>query len=80
MPPPRRLFHKLRRSVRRWHIGRRARLIFAAAPVPARVIVVAAAVLAGLFLVNIVYQVIRKPTELLFFIGHRLDKAPSTLR
>ena len=26
--------------------------------------------------VNLVYQVIRKPTELFFFVGHRLDKEP----
>ena len=28
-------------------------------------------------LANLVYQVIRKPTELFFFVGHRLDKEPS---
>jgi len=27
--------------------------------------------------VNLVYQVIRKPTELFFFVGHRLDKEPA---
>src|ERR1700691_4987578 len=28
-------------------------------------------------LTNLVYHVIRKPTELFFFVGHRLDKEPS---
>jgi hypothetical protein len=30
-----------------------------------------------LALTNLVYHVIRKPTELFFFIGHRLDKQPA---
>ncbi len=30
-----------------------------------------------LALSNLVYQVIHKPTELLFFVGHRLDKEPA---
>ena len=33
--------------------------------------------LAVLALANLVYQVIRKPTELFFFVGHRLDKEPA---
>lgn len=70
-------FRKLLRSVRRWHVGRRARRTFAAAPLAVRIIVIVAAVLAGLFLANIIYQVVRKPTELLFFIGRSLDKAPT---
>src|SRR3569623_1982247 len=41
------------------------------------IVLITVAVLAGLFLVNIIYQVIRKPTELLFFMGHKLDKAPA---
>jgi len=28
-------------------------------------------------LTNLVYHVIRKPTELFFFVGHRLDKEPA---
>jgi hypothetical protein len=30
-----------------------------------------------LALTNLAYHVIRKPTELFFFIGHRLDKEPA---
>ena len=33
--------------------------------------------LAVFALANLVYQVIRKPTELFFFVGHRLDKEPA---
>jgi hypothetical protein len=36
-----------------------------------------AAILLAVFAgANLVYQVIRKPTELFFFVGHRLDKEP----
>src|ERR1700678_3827590 len=41
-------------------------------------IALAIAVLLPLFaLTNLVYHVIRKPTELFFFVGHRLDKEPA---
>ena len=41
-------------------------------------IAVAIAVLLPLLaLTNLVYHVIRKPTELFFFVGHRLDKEPA---
>jgi len=33
--------------------------------------------LAVVALTNLVYHVIRKPTELFFFVGHRLDKEPA---
>ena len=36
-----------------------------------------AIVLAVVTLVNLLYQVIRKPTELFFFVGHALDKEPA---
>ena len=36
-----------------------------------------ATILAGLFLANLVYQVVRKPTELLFFLGGALNKTPT---
>jgi hypothetical protein len=48
------------------------------APTP-RIVRIAGSVailLAVLALANLVYQVIRKPTELFFFVGHRLDKEP----
>ncbi|MGA7805432.1 lytic transglycosylase domain-containing protein [Bradyrhizobium sp.] len=38
---------------------------------------VAAALLAAFALTNLVYHVIRKPTELLFFVGNALDKEPA---
>jgi hypothetical protein len=36
-----------------------------------------AILLAAFALMNLVYQVIRKPTELFFFVGHTLDKEPA---
>ena len=35
--------------------------------------------LAGVALVNLVYHVIRKPTELFFFVGNSLDKEPAEM-
>src|ERR1700742_4868683 len=67
-----------RTRLRRWRNTARAtwRKI-ADAP---RILVIASA-MAVLFVVlavsNLVYQVIHKPTELFFLIGHRLDKGPS---
>jgi hypothetical protein len=41
-------------------------------------IALAIAILLPVFaLTNLVYHVIRKPTELFFFVGHRLDKEPA---
>jgi hypothetical protein len=57
--------------------ARWARRKFAKAPRIARVAAVAAIVLAVLVPINIVYQVIHKPTELFFFVGHGLDKEPA---
>src|ERR1700728_1568124 len=42
-----------------------------------RVALVIAILLPLLALTNLVYHVIRKSTELFFFVGHRLDKEPS---
>src|SRR6202021_1210791 len=42
-----------------------------------RVALVIAILLPPLALTTLVYHVIRKPTELFFFVGHRLDKEPS---
>ena len=36
-----------------------------------------AILLAAVALTNLVYHVVRKPTELLFFVGHALDKEPA---
>jgi hypothetical protein len=47
------------------------------APRLVRLLASAAILLAIVAPVNIAYQVIRKPTELFFFVGHRLDKEPA---
>lgn len=65
------------RSVRRWRGTRWARERLAAIPTAVRIAFVVIIILAALPLVNLVYQVIRKPTELFFFVGHALDKEPT---
>ena len=63
--------------LRRWRRGaRRARGKLAKAPRAARIAGVVAILLATFTLTNLVYHVIHKPTELFFFVGHRLDKEP----
>jgi hypothetical protein len=42
-----------------------------------RIVVTAAILLAAFALTNLVYQVIRKPTELFVLVGHALDKEPA---
>src|ERR1700689_2954772 len=42
-----------------------------------RIALAVAILLPLLALTNLVYHVIRKPTELFFFVGHRLDKEPA---
>jgi hypothetical protein len=56
----------------RWAQGK-----FARAPLIVRIARVVAILLPLLALSNLVYHVIRKPTELFFFVGHRLDKEPA---
>ena len=53
-----------------------ARRKLAKVPLLARIAGVVAILLAVVPLANLVYQVIRKPTELFVFVGHRLDKEP----
>jgi hypothetical protein len=63
--------------LRRWR--RRARWAqrkLARAPRAIRIAVSVALLLAAFALTNLIYQVIRKPTELFFFVGHALDKEP----
>jgi hypothetical protein len=63
--------------LRRWRLGARwARGKLATIPRAVRIAGVAAILLAALALTNLIYQVIHKPTELFFFVGHRLDKEP----
>jgi hypothetical protein len=57
--------------------ARWARRKLARAPRAVRIAGSVAILLAAVALVNLAYQVIRKPTELFFFVGHRLDKEPA---
>jgi Transglycosylase SLT domain len=64
-----------RRVIRR----RGARLVrrtLAATPRAVRIVCLAALLLAAFSLANLVYHVVRKPSELLFFVGGALDKEP----
>jgi hypothetical protein len=69
-----RLLPRLRRWRRR---ARWARRKLATAPWAVRIAGSVAILLAAVTLVNLVYHVILKPTELFVFIGHRLDKEPA---
>jgi hypothetical protein len=63
--------------LRRWRRGARwTRRKLARAPRMVRIAGTIAILLAAFALTNLVYQVIRKPTELFFFVGHALDKEP----
>ena len=55
----------------------RARRNLARLPRSIRIVAIIAILLPLLALTNLVYHVIRKPTELFFFVGHRLDKEPA---
>ena len=68
-----RLLPRLRRWRRR---ARRARERLARVPLIVRIAGSVAILLVVFALVNLVYHVIHKPTELFAFIGHRLDKEP----
>jgi hypothetical protein len=61
----------------RWRGARWARRKLATGPPEARIAFVVATILTVVSLANVVYQVVRKPTELLFFVGGALDKVPS---
>ena len=63
--------HRLR-AVARWLRAR-----WSAAPIVLRIAVVVAAFLIALPVANLAWQIIRKPTELLFFADRRLDKPPA---
>jgi hypothetical protein len=51
--------------------------MLAAAPRPVRIAIVGAILLALFALTNLVYQLVRKPTELFFVVGNALDKEPA---
>ena len=64
--------------LRRWRRGARwARRKLARAPRAARIVGVVAILLGLVALTNLVYHVIRKPTELFAFVGDALDKEPA---
>src|SRR4051794_9167477 len=64
--------------LRRWRRGARwARRKLARAPRAARIVGVVAILLVLVALTNLVYHVIRKPTELFAFVGDALDKPPA---
>jgi hypothetical protein len=65
------------RPVCRLRGARWARRKLAAAPSAVRITFVVATIVAAFSLANLVYQVVRKPTELLFFVGRALDKVPT---
>jgi hypothetical protein len=74
----RRTWSALRRDFARW----RKRALwawahFCAAPRPLRIAVIAATALALLAATNLVYQVVRKPTEMFFPVAGALDKMPA---
>ena len=69
-------WNTLLRRVSRWRGARLVRRTLTAAPRAVRIVCLAALVLAAFALTNIVYQFVRKPSELLFFIGRSLDKEP----
>jgi Transglycosylase SLT domain len=69
-----RLIARLRRWRRR---ARWARRKLAKAPLTIRLACSVTILLAVIALVNLVYHVIHKPTELFAFIGHRFDKEPA---
>jgi Transglycosylase SLT domain len=69
--------NRLLPRLRRWRRGTRlARQKLAQAPRTLLITATVAILLATFPLVNLVYHVIRKPTELLALVGHRLDKEP----
>lgn len=70
----RRFAVKIHRLGRR---GKWAQRLVTNAPPSVRIAGIAAIVLAIFASINLVVQVVRKPTELLFFVGHRLSKEPA---
>ena len=55
------------------------RKAFAHAPRIVRIALSVTVLLAALALLDIAYQIIRKPTELFAFVGHSLDKDPAEI-
>ena len=66
----------LLRRVSRRRVARLVRRTLIATPRAIRIVCLAALVLVAFSLANLVYHVVRKPSELLFFVGSALDKEP----
>jgi hypothetical protein len=67
-----------RRLLRRWHRRARwARRKLKAAPSSLRIAIIAASALAVFATVDLVYQVVRKPSEMLFPVSSSLNKMPA---
>jgi hypothetical protein len=67
-----------RRLLRRWHRRARwARCKLKAAPSSLRIAIIAASALAVFATVDLVYQVVRKPSEMLFPVSSSLNKMPA---
>jgi hypothetical protein len=67
-----------RLRLRRWRRSARgARRTLARVPRAILIAGVVAILLVTFTLTNLIYHVIHKPTELFFFVGHRLDKEPA---
>jgi hypothetical protein len=75
MPKISKSFVRRLRRLRR--VGRWTRRKLTKTPLAVRIAGVITIVLAAFMLTNLLYQVIRKPTELFFFVGHKLDKQPA---
>jgi Transglycosylase SLT domain len=60
----------------RW-TARWVRKKLAAAPFSVRIVCVGAAILVAFVLTNLVYQLVRKPTEMFFVVGDAFDKEPA---
>ena len=82
IPPPRRAIRRDRstlfRRVRRWR--KRGRFVWRklnAVPKAVRIVVIAATILAVFSATNLVYQVVRKPTEMLFPVSGAMNKMPA---
>jgi hypothetical protein len=74
----RRDWNALLRRLRRWRKrARRARRKLNGAPLAVRTIAIAAVVLAVFSAMNLVYQVMRKPTEVFFPVSGALNKVPA---
>jgi hypothetical protein len=81
--PPRRTrirqdWNALLRRLRRWRKhARQVRRTFGAAPRVVRIVAIAAAVLVLFAATNLLYQVVRKPTEMFFPVSGALNKVPA---